>query len=309
MTTTPPAGLASFRAWMSRAEAAWPVFRARRVERLAEGRRYAGAPEKVAENIVEDLLTGILGWTLSDINHQVERCDILVTHLGVRRLLIETKRPGALSGPRAVEAAFLQAQGYAETLRMGLVAVSDGAHLLAADLVPGGRRPRAEADVSIGEVDQNLWWLSPDGVYRNPVPLPHPAACTPASSQEPGESSDALGLLHPKYQLPVTCFAYVGSVTHPSTWHLPYLDAQGEIDHSRLPKAIQAVLTNYRGAHVSSIPEEAVPLVLRRLAAAARRAGRMPPECLEPAAVYVQLAQALLQFAPGGEEDPALQPR
>ena len=107
----------------------------------------------------------------------------------------------------------------------------------------------------------------------------------------------------------MTCFAYVGSVTHPSTWHLPYLDAQGEIDHSRLPKAIQAVLTNYRGAHVSSIPEEAVPLVLRRLAAAARRAGRMPPECLEPAAVYVQLAQALLQFAPGREEDPALQPR
>jgi hypothetical protein len=81
---------------------------------------------------------------------------------------------------------------------------------------------------------------------------------------------------------------------YPSTWHLPYLDAQGEIDHSRLPKAIQAVLTNYRGAHVSSIPEEAVPLVLQRLATAARRSGRMPPECLEPAAVYVQLAQALL---------------
>ena len=95
------------------------------------------------------------------------------------------------------------------------------------------------------------------------------------------ESYDALGLLHPKYQLPVTCFAYVGSVTHPSTWHLPYLDAEGEIDHSQLPKAILAVLTDYRGAHVSSIPEEAVPLVLQRLAAAARRAGRMPPDCPE----------------------------
>jgi hypothetical protein len=308
MTTTTPAGLASFHAWMSRAATAWPTFLARRAERLAEGRRYAGAPEKVAENIVEDLLTGVLGWALSDINHQVARCDILVTHLGVRRLLIETKRPGALVGPRAVEAAFLQARGYAETLRVGLVAVSDGARLLAADLVPGGRRTRAETDISMEGVDQNLWWLSPDGVYRNPSPLPHPAAWAPTPSEERAEPDDAPSLLHPKYRLPVTCFAYVGSVTHPSTWHLPYLDARGEIDHSRLPKAIQAVLTNYRGAHVSSIPEEAVPLVLQRLAVAARRAGRMPPECLEPAAVYVQLAQALLQFAPAGDEDPALQP-
>jgi hypothetical protein len=294
---------------MSRAETAWPTFLARRAERLAEGRRYAGAPEKVAENIVEDLLTGVLGWALSDLNHQVARCDILVTHLGVRRLLIETKRPGALSGPHAVEAAFFQAQGYAETLRVGLIAVGDGAHLFASDLVPGGRRRRAQADLSMEEVDQNLWWLSPDGVYRDPVPLPHPVAWRPMPAQEPPGPDEAPGLLHPKYQLPVTCFAYVGSVTHPSTWHLPYLDAEGEIDHSRLPKAIQAVLTNYRGAHVSSIPEEAVPLVLQRLAVAARRAGRMPPECLEPAAVYVQLAQALLQFPPVGNEDPARQPR
>jgi hypothetical protein len=304
MTTTAPTGLASFHAWMSRAGTAWPTFLARRAERLAEGRWYAGAPEKVAENIVEDLLTEVLGWALSDINHQVARCDILVTHLGIRRLLIETKRPGALSGPRAVGAAFLQAQGYAETLRVGLVAVSDGAHLLTADLVAGGGRTRAETNISMEEVGQNLWWLSPDGVYRDPVPLPHPAAWASTAVHEPSEPAGPLGLLHPKYQLPATCFAYVGSVTHPSTWHLPYLDAQGEIDHSRLPKAIQAVLTNYRGAHVSSIPEEAVPLVLRRLAAAAPRSGRMPPECLEPAAVYVQLAQALLQFAPGRDEDP-----
>jgi hypothetical protein len=306
MTTTSPAGLASFRAWVSRTDTAWPAFQARRAERLAEGRRYAGAPEKVAENIIEDLLTGVLGWGLSDINHQVARCDILVTHLGIRRLVIETKRPGALSGPHAVDAAFLQAQGYAETLQVGLVGVSDGAQLLAADLVPGGRRARATADLSMKEVDENLWWLSPNGVYRDPVPLPHPAAWIPNPTHEPAEPEGPPGLLHPKYKLPVTCFAYVGSVTHTSTWHLPYLNAHGEIDHSRLPKAIQAVLTNYRGAHVSSVPEEAVPLVLRRLAEAARRAGKMPPECLEPAAVYVQLAQVLLQLSPGGSEVPAL---
>ncbi len=33
----------------------------------------------------------------------------------------------------------------------------------------------------------------------------------------------------------------------------------------RLPKAIQAILSNYRGAHVTSIPENAIPDVLHRL--------------------------------------------
>ena len=107
----------------------------------------------------------------------------------------------------------------------------------------------------------------------------------------------------------MTCFAYVGSVTHPSTWHLPYLDAQGEIDHSRLPKAIQAVLTNYRGAHVSSIPEEAVPLVLRRLAAAARRQAGCRPSAssrlrytcssLRPSSSSLRAAKRIRPFSRG----------
>jgi len=293
---TVPMGLASFRTWSSNAAIAWPVFQARRLERLAEGHRYVGAPEKVAENIVEDLLTEVLGWPLSDLNHQVARCDILVTQLGVRRLVVETKRPGALSGRDAVERAFLQAQGYAETLHVDSVGVSDGARLLAADLISGGRSVRAEADLSLPELDANLWWLSPDGVYRIPVPLPHPAAWMPPPADEPTVPSAASVQLHPKYHLPVTCFAYVGSVTDPHTWRLPYLDAEGGIDHSRLPKAIQAVLTDYRGARIRGLPEEAVPLILRRLAAAAQRAGKMPPECLDPAPVYIQLSHVLLQI-------------
>jgi hypothetical protein len=295
MATT-PTGLASFRTWSSHAATVWPVFQARRLERLAEGRRYAGAPEKVAENIIEDLLTGVLGWPLADLNHQVARCDILVTQLGIRRLVIETKRPGALSGQHAVEGAFLQAQGYAETLHVDSVGVSDGARLLAADIIPGGRSVRAEADLSVPEPDANLFWLSPDGVYRRPVPLPHPVVWTPPTADEPSAPSAVSAQLHPKYHLPVTCFAYVGSVTEPHTWRLPYLDAEGGIDHSRLPKAIQALLTDYRGTRIRGLPEEAVPLILRRLAAAARRAGKMPPECLDPAPVYVQLSHVLLQL-------------
>ena len=39
----------------------------------------------------------------------------------------------------------------------------------------------------------------------------------------------------------------------------------------RLPKAIEAILSNYRGARVSSVLEKAIPDVLRRLAEAAER--------------------------------------
>jgi hypothetical protein len=85
-------------------------------------------------------------------------------------------------------------------------------------------------------------------------------------------------------------------VADPHTWHLPYLEADGTIDHSRLPKAIQAVLSNYPGARVSTLPEEAIPFVLQTLAAAARRAGKMPPECMDPAPIYIQLSHVLVQL-------------
>jgi len=57
MTTTGPAALASFHVWRSSAGAAWPAFRARRVERLAEGRRYAGArpADHAGEHVLDDV--------------------------------------------------------------------------------------------------------------------------------------------------------------------------------------------------------------------------------------------------------------
>ncbi len=127
------------------------------------------------------------------------------------------------------------------------------------------------------------------------------AASAPA--EEPVEarveirSADrAEGLLPPKYHLPAQCFAYVGDYSKPHSWKLPYLLADGTIDAKRLPKAVQAILSNYRGAKVSGIPEEAIPAVLARLARAARQAGHMPPEASNPAAIYKQLAEALEQL-------------
>ena len=75
------------------------------------------------------------------------------------------------------------------------------------------------------------------------------------------------------------------------------------IDAKRLPKAIQCILSNYRGARVSGIPEQAIPAVLARLAGAAVRAGHRSPVASNPARVYRQLPDALkqLDITPEGE--------
>jgi hypothetical protein len=77
---------------------------------------------------------------------------------------------------------------------------------------------------------------------------------------------------------------------------LPYLTANGGIDHNRLPKAVQAILSNYRGAKVHGIPEAAIPAVLVRLAQAAAGEGHLPPKAIAPAPIYQQLALVLDQL-------------
>jgi len=106
---------------------------------------------------------------------------------------------------------------------------------------------------------------------------------------DPVSACDA-PLLHRKYRFPSQCFA-IGDVSRPATWKLLYIKEDGSIDVKRLPKAIQAILSNYRGAKISSVPEKAIPDVLRRLAAAAEQLGRMPPQG-ETAKVSEMLAQA-----------------
>jgi len=54
------------------------------------------------------------------------------------------------------------------------------------------------------------------------------------------------------------------------------------------------IVSAYRGARCSSVPEKAIPDVLRRLASAAEQLGRMPHQA-ETADVYEMLAQALKQ--------------
>ena len=107
------------------------------------------------------------------------------------------------------------------------------------------------------------------------------------------ESLTSAERLHPTYKLPVRCFAYVGNEADTKTWKLPYLLADGRVDLKRLPAAIQAALTGYRGKKVSGIPEDRIPDVLMRLGRAAAQAGKMPYQDHKAAAVYRQLQTAL----------------
>lgn len=294
--------LASYRACIEGIACAWPGFLQKREQRLQQRHRFDEASEKVAENILEDLFTTVLDWPLSDFNNQVDRADIVLTDHGIKRLIVEVKRPGSLAwNRRAVEGALDQAMRYASEQKVRSVAISDGLMLYAADLVPGGVRDRVFVALDRIEPPTDLWWLSVQGIWRErPTTeeaelrlLPETPLETVLGSERPQESQ---GLLHPKYNLPARCFGYVGDYGDPKTWKLPYLQADGTVDAKRLPKAVQAILSNYRGAKVSGIPEVAIPAVLAKLARAAHRAGHMPPKASSPAPIYRQLAEALEQL-------------
>ncbi|MGH9409329.1 MAG: hypothetical protein ACRD1V_07725 [Vicinamibacterales bacterium] len=295
--------LSSYQHCVSRICDGWPAFRRARTERLEQQRRHGHAAEKVAENILEDLFTQVLDWELNDLNNQVQYADLLLSRLGVKYLLVETKRPGALAwNRRAVDAALQQACAYADEQRVGTVAVSDGIMLYAADRIHGGLHDRLFVNLADVDAPATLWWLSVHGIYRPRADAPEARMLLLAeqSAADPATPPVATeGLLHPKYHLPAQCFAYVGHESDPTTWHLPYRSADGRPDLARLPKAIQAIISNYRGTKVKTIPEAAIPDVLHRLAAAAIEIGKMPPTNPSPAAVYAQLAAVLEQLGAG----------
>jgi hypothetical protein len=292
--------LACYQHCCERLAVAWPGFRARREERLAQQRRFGAAAEKVAENILEDLFTMVLDWRLGEVNNQVGYADLVLTRLGVKYLIIEVKRPGALAwNQHSVDLALAQARRYADEQKVRSVAVSDGVMLYGRDRIPGGYRDRLFVRLDQPHPPADLWWLSTDGIYRQRDDAG--GACPPLLPRADDTHSLATDsgppeILHPKYQLPAWCFAYVGSAADPKTWHLPYLLIDGTPDLARLPKAIQAILSNYRGAHVSSVPEAAIAEVLVTLARTACKLGKLPVDGRSSARAYAQLQDALEQL-------------
>lgn len=273
----------------------WPIFLKKRADRLAALQQGRTVVERVAENIIEDLFTSVLDWKLSDLNNQMGNADFVLTHNGLKRLIIEIKRPASLIGnPKTIERAIDQARRYAGEQGVTKIAVSDGHMLYAADILNGGLKARAFVTLDAAKAPEILWWLSVHGIYRD-----HDADAASIDRDLPYNTAHATtadAVLHPKYQIPATCFAYVGNAAKTSTWSLPYKLADGSIDTKRLPKAIQVILTNYRGQKLSKIPDPAIPDVLVRLAIAAHNQGRMPYQTGNAADVYKELEAALIQF-------------
>jgi hypothetical protein len=242
--------LSSYRRCTDRIRETWSQFQAAREDRLRQAIRHGTAAEKVAETILEDLFTLVLDWTKGDLDYQVEHADIVLTKNMVKYLIVEAKRPGALAWRRAaIEAAIGQARRYADEQRVTRIAVSDGVMLYAADIEHGTHHDRVFVRLDRNEPPLGLWWLSVHGVYRPregdedraliEEALPAPIAST-------AQDGDA-ELLHHKYHLPARCFGYVGDACDPETWKLPHLTADGAVDAKRLPKAIQSIISNYRG--------------------------------------------------------------
>ena len=152
------ASLASYQRCCPRLSATWPQFQAKCSERLAQQRRFGTAAAKVAESILEDLFTMVLDWQLSDVNNQVSYADLVLTRLGVKYLLVEVKRPGALAwNERSVNLALEQAHRYADAQRVRSIAVSEGVMLYARDHVPGGYRDRAFVRLDQPQAPADLW--------------------------------------------------------------------------------------------------------------------------------------------------------
>ena len=266
-------------------------------ERLAQQRRFGTAAEKVAENILEDLFTLPLDWHLAEVNNQAGYADLVLTRLGVKHLIVEVKRPGALAwNERSVDLA--QAHRYADEQKVRSIAVSDGIMLYARDHIAGGHRDRVFVGLDQADARLDLRWLSTDGIYRPRGPLRRPPA-SPAPRPR----------LHPAAQQ--LCSSRSGSPEVPAARRVlrlrrqrrrhqnlaPALPARRRHpDLARLPKAIQAILSNYRGAHVSSISEAAIPEVLVTLARTARMLGKLPATGPGAPRAYAQLQEALDQL-------------
>lgn len=298
--------LAGYRQLAARVRERWTYFLETRRALLAAEERFGSVAEKASENVVNALLTEVLDWRPQDLNWQLDHADLVVTRNYMKYLVVETKRPGLLRGyGRARDEAFAQVRRYADKQGIRHVAVSDGHLFHAADVQDGGLRPRAVIDLEASApLVEHLWWISVDGIYRD-APLAEPLARAEQDTQtemarQGGLFSDqeSSELLHPKHHLPARCFAYVGHAADPHTWRLPYRSTSGKLDLRRLPMAIQALLSNYRGAKVEGIPDAEIPAVMRRLAAAAREAGKMPDQRPTTAQAYKQLAAALAQLPP-----------
>lgn len=284
--------LVAYQRFIQRLENGWMRFLKDREDRLRHGHE----AEKVAEAIIEDLFTGPMDWNKGDLLYQESRADIVLSENGIKHLVIEVKRPGTfLPNRNSLEQALQQARRYADEQHVGRIAVTDGCYFYAADIEHGGFRDRLFVGLNSTKVPMPLWWVSVHGIYKPCVDIDLGPLEINNGPEQPVTPISGL-LLDPKYKLPAKCFAYVGDANSPKTWKLPHRLADGSVDTKRLPKAIQTIVTNYRGMRVKGIPEEAMPDVLKRLYQAACETGHISQDGKTSGHIYDELLKALEQY-------------
>jgi hypothetical protein len=135
--------LASYRKLLAHGADRWTSFLDKRSQRLAQWQRNGSVAEKVAEEILEDLFTEVLDWSIADLNHQVDFADLIITQFGVKRLLVEGTRPNSLACYRhSVDCALDQARRYAMEQRVRAVAISDGRMQMGSGVAKMAPHPR-----------------------------------------------------------------------------------------------------------------------------------------------------------------------
>lgn len=279
--------LASKNKQTERGKEQWAIFLDRRKQHLVQASRQLGGHEKITEKILEDLLTIVLDWNLEDINNQIEYSDIVITKQGIKVLVVEAKRLGFFSSQTNIDKALYQAISYAKQMVIRKVAISDGNKLFLTEYCPHRNTKNGWVDISLDSTiyPEKLWYFSEHGIYRS----------IEKEELEP-PTSPQTDLLHHKYQLPHYCFAYIGDENDTKTWKLPYLMSDRSVDHKRLPSAIRCIISNYRGKKVKDIPEWSIPIALKKLAKAAKDAGKMPSQNPRAPNTFIQLDSILTQF-------------
>jgi hypothetical protein len=282
---------------VERIHANWPRF----LERRAEIRAQQGSGGEA--EVLEELFTTVLDWPPCDVHLWDGEDGLHLSRSGAKALMVAIRRPGALIWyRRQVHAALQQVRQRAGEEGVASIAASDGIMLYAADVSPtsieeDGLRDRAFVYLGSSEPQLELRWLSVQGLSRSPWEDQAEAArLLPemVSTAAPRPRRDRAS--HPRYGLPARCFAYAPYPENPDTWKLPYLLADGSVDTKRLPKAIQSLVSNYRGETVKGIPASEVPDVLVKLARAAASLGKLPHQSRKPARTYQRLAEVLAEL-------------
>jgi hypothetical protein len=275
----------------------WPLFVAKRKDLLIQKERFGSVPEKISENILHALFTEVLDWDIKDVNYQVGYADMEITKLGIKRIVIEAKRPGGISWTESHIAKHIeQALRYAFTQKVNTIAISDGNKLYVLNVDGGSITPRIFIHLDAEEPHEDLYYISVNGVDKNKninIDFKDNKKENLIKDLEQ-EINDEL--LNPQYKLPSWCFAYVGDPNKSTTWKLPYLLLDGSVNIKRLPSAVCCVVTNHRGVQVKGIPEKDIPNVILKLAKAAKSVGKLDPENPKMANCYRQLYNAIVQF-------------